>query len=155
MLVLFLLGLFLILIVRSLPTTWRRMVWRAMFWVTMWSIFWLLLVQLELVAISPDGTYGSDARYYYEAMRTTLEAGRWWPPAGVLSAGYVAFGTLVLRTSLTDSVVWVKLANIGLLLISLALGFYILQQWGISKRIALPCHNTGRNEWNRYLDGSP
>jgi len=136
MLVLFLLGLLLILIIRSLPITWRRLVWRAMFWVALWSIFWLLLVQLELAAISPDGTYGSDARYYYEAMRTTLEGGRWWPPADVFNPGYVAFGTLILRTSLTESVVWVKLANIGLLLISLALGFYILQQWGVSKRVA-------------------
>jgi len=136
MLVLFLLGLLLTLIVRSLPTTWRRMVWHAMFWVTMWSIVWLLLVQLELVAISPDGTYGSDARYYYEKMRITLEAGKWWPSADVFNPGYVAFGALVLHTSPTKSVVWVKLANIGLLLISLALGFYMLQQWGISKRVA-------------------
>lgn len=112
------------------------MVWRALFWVAMWSIFWLLLVQLELVAISPDGTYGSDARYYYEAMHSTIEAGKWWPPADTLTPGYVAFGTFVLHTSPGDSVVWVKLANIGLLLISLAFSFYILQSWGISKRVA-------------------
>lgn len=136
MLVIFFLLLFLIVVIRSFPIMWRRVAWRSIFLVTIWSIFWLLLVQLELVAISPDGTYGSDARFYYEAMRTTLEAGRWWPPEGVFNPGYVAFGTLVLRTSLTESVVWVKLANIELLLISLALGFYILQQWGISKRVA-------------------
>jgi len=39
----------------------------------------LLLVQLELVAIGPDDTYGSDARYYYEAMRSTIKTGKWWP----------------------------------------------------------------------------
>lgn len=135
MLFIFFLLLFLIMVIRSFPIMWRRVVWRSIFLVTIWSIFWLLLVQMELLAISPDGTYGSDARTYYEAMRTTLEAGRWWPPEGVFNPGYVAFGTLVLRTSLTESVVWVKLANIGLLLISLTLGFYILQQWGISKKL--------------------
>jgi len=136
MLILFLEGLILVFIVRLSAKSWRPTVWRALFWVAMWSIFWLLLVQLELVAISPDGTYGSDARYYYQAMRSTIEAGKWWPQAGTLTPGYVAFGTFVLRTSPSDSVVWVKLANIGLLLVSLAFSFYILQSWGISKRVA-------------------
>jgi len=136
MLVLFLLWVLLILVVRQLPTAWRRMAWKVIFFVAIWSVFWLLVVQLELAYISPDGTYGSDARYYYEAMRTTLEAGRWWPPAEVFNQGYVAFGVLILRTSLNVSVVWVKLGNIALLLVSLALCLYILQQWNISKRLA-------------------
>jgi len=79
MLILLLEGLLLVLIVRLVDKSWRPMVGRALFWVAAWSIFWLLLVQLELVAISPDGTYGSDARYYYEAMRSTIETGKWWP----------------------------------------------------------------------------
>ena len=79
MLILLLEGLLLVLIVRLADRSWRPMVWRVLFWVAAWSIFWLLLVQLELVAISPDGTYGSDARYYYEAMRSTIKTGKWWP----------------------------------------------------------------------------
>jgi len=136
MLILLLEGLLLVLIVRLADRSWRPMVWRVLFWVAAWSIFWLLLVQLELVVISPDGTYGSDARYYYEAMRSTIEAGKWWPQAGTLTPGYVAFGTFVLNTSPGDSVVWVKLANVGLLLISLVFAFYILHSWGVSKKVA-------------------
>lgn len=136
MLILVFEGLLLIFIVRLLTNTWRPMARCALFWVAMWTIFWLLLVQLELAYISPDGTYGSDARTYYKGMRATLEVGKWWPSPDVINPGYVAFGTSVLHTSPTESVVWVKLANIGLLLISLALGFYILYSWGISKKVA-------------------
>lgn len=136
MLILFLEAILLVFIVRLLSSEWRSMVWRALFGIAMWLIFWLVLFQLELAGISPDGTYGSDARYYYEAMVSTLHAGKWWPLEGTLAPGYVAFGTLVLHTSPSESVVWVKLANIGLLLISLALGVYILQSWSVAKRVA-------------------
>lgn len=137
MIVLMLECFILIFICRSMfPKEWRTAVWHALIFIIMWSLFWLLLVQLELVVISPDGTYGSDARYYYKAMCSALHAGMWLPPEGVFNPGYVAFGTFVLRTSPSESVIWVKLANIGLLLLSLALGFYILQSWGISKRVA-------------------
>lgn len=136
MLILLLEGLLLVLMIRLADKSWRPMVGRALFWVAAWSIFWLLLVQLELAAISPDGTYGSDARYYYEAMRSTIKTGKWWPQAGTLTPGYVAFGTFVLNTSPGNYVVWVKLANVGLLLISLVFVFYILHSWGVSKKVA-------------------
>jgi hypothetical protein len=136
MLVPFLEVLLFILLIRLLTKSWRPMAWCTLFLVTIWSILWLFLVQLELLYISPDGTYGSDARYYYEAMISALHAGTWLPPEGVFNYGYVAFGTFVLRTSPSDSVVWVKLANIGLMLACLALGFYILQSWNISKKIS-------------------
>lgn len=136
MLILLLEGILLIFVVRLLDKSWRPMVWRTLLGVALWTISWLSLVQLELASISSDGTYGSDAQYYYEAMRATLFNGAWWPSADTSSPGYVAFGTLVLRTSPGDSVIWVKLANIGLLIMSLVFGFYILQYWNISKKIA-------------------
>lgn len=132
MLILFLEAFLLISLVRSLLKSQRSMVWHALFWITFWSLLWLLVIQMEISYISPDGTYGSDARYYYESMMSTVESGKWWPDISIFNPGYVAFGTLVLLTSFSNSVIWVKLANIGLLLLSIALGFYILQLYGVS-----------------------
>jgi len=94
MLILLLEGLLLVLMIRLADKSWRPMVGRALFWVAAWSIFWLLLVQLELVAISPDGTYGSDARYYYEAMRSTIKTGKWWPH---VLGSCIGVGSLILK----------------------------------------------------------
>jgi len=124
------------LLLKILPKEWYSAALRALVIVGLWSFAWLLLGQIELHYISPDGTYGSDARYYYQAMLSCLKEGEWWPPPGTLSPGYVAFGVLVLKTSPNDSVVWVKLANVGLLLIIAALGFHILNAMKVSKKTA-------------------
>lgn len=74
---------------------------------------WLGLFQIELRHLSPDGTYGSDARLYWEAM---LNAFRWnVPPSHYPAPLFVWWGREVLRTSPTESVVWVKAANVLLI----------------------------------------
>lgn len=104
---------------------------RALLLVGLSGLATLCVVQWELAQLSPDGTYGSDARYYYAQMRATVEANAWWPAQGTLSPGYVAWGAAVLYSSPSDSVVWVKLANIGLLLLVLLLGFNLMEYWGV------------------------
>lgn len=129
-------GLLLIILLRLLPGSWLSVCAYTLFWALSWSIICLILFHLELAHTSPDGLYGSDERYYYEAMLSTLEAGTWWPLSDVCNKGFVAFGAAVLRMSPNDSVIWVELANIGLFMLCLALGFYILKSWGISKNVA-------------------
>ncbi|MFN3691744.1 MAG: hypothetical protein ACK4R7_02520 [Fervidobacterium sp.] len=136
MLILFVEVVTIILILQAFPGSWRVTVRNSLLIILFWTLFWLLLVQLELATISPDGTYGSDARYYYSEMVSSIKADRILPQRGTLSPGYVAFGNIVLYTSPNVSVVWVKLANIGLLLLTLEIGFYILFLWKVSKKVA-------------------
>ncbi|MFN6992391.1 MAG: hypothetical protein ACK4MM_06685, partial [Fervidobacterium sp.] len=127
----------LMLLIFSFSPDWRKVVQVVLFIVFFWSMFWLVLLQLELAHYSPDGTYGSDARYYYEKMVETSKNQKFWPEPGTLTPGYVAFGTLILRFSPNLSVIWVKFGNIGLFLITLVLTFHLLRSWNVSKQISL------------------
>ena len=125
------------LLIFSFPPDWRRVIQTVVFIVFLWSMFWLVLLQLELAQYSPDGTYGSDARYYYIKMIETVKNQKLWPDPGTLSPGYVALGALVLHLSPNLSVTWVKFGNIGLFLITLVLIFYLLRSWNVSKQLSV------------------
>jgi hypothetical protein len=68
-----------------------------------------LLVLLELSGSSPDLTYGSDARYYYEAALAVLENKK--TILDFSAPLYVAWEVFVLQSSPSTSFVYVLFAN--------------------------------------------
>lgn len=105
-----------------------------------WLLFWLMMVQTDIETSRGQDiqTYGSDADYYYDRMITAYESGD--PIKTALeskSKGYIVFGTLILLSSPSPNIIWVKFANICLLLTSLLLIYFFLRRRGINPKIVL------------------
>lgn len=84
------------------------------------SFLTILAVEIELWASeSPDLTYGSDARYYWQATLSLLLGEL--DLKGVSAPLYVAWQTLAVRTSPESSFIWVLFANLSLFLLSFIL----------------------------------
>jgi len=95
----------------------------------LWYGIWAVLVAMDLLHKSPDLTYGSDARYYWEAaLAVSSGSARWNEFAGSL---YVAWQAAVILTSPSPSFLWAMFANIAVLL-----GTFSLQATQV-KRILL------------------
>lgn len=106
--------------------------------VSLWSIVWLGVLQTELQAGGmTTGTYGSDADYYYQGMQEAFYSDN---PAAAISnyfnGFYIKYGVLVLKTSPCFGILWVKLANILLLIMSLGFAYVILWRTGVPLKIA-------------------
>jgi len=100
-----------------------------------WLFGWLFVLQTEL---NFDGTYGSDARYYFMSMKEAVSSSNSLETAmEFLAPGYVLFGTLILLTSPDDSVVWVKIGNILLFLLCLSIIFKINIDRGAPKKLSI------------------
>lgn len=100
--------------------------WRREFTVLLWTAFTAMvylcgtaLVVYELSFTSPDLTYGSDARYYWEAVGDVLEGKAHWMDFS--APLYVLWATVVVSLSPSASFIWLLLANIALLSATFAL----------------------------------
>ncbi len=106
--------------------------------VLQWCLVWLPILQTELTAKRGRGTYGTDADYYFECMVRACQSST--PVHTALagtSGGYVLFGALAMLTSPSHSVVWVKLANVSLLILLLSLLYWLMRQRGIAPGTSL------------------
>ncbi|MGB9879296.1 MAG: hypothetical protein ACPLRM_00915 [Anaerolineae bacterium] len=97
-----------------------------------YSLAWYAVLALELWGNSPDGTYGSDARYYWSAMLAVLNEGA--SPLDYSAPLYVYWGRLVLDTAPTQTVSWVIVS--GILLAGNALMFL---QLALTKALEKAC----------------
>jgi len=76
------------------------------------GLLWAGVHQLELRESSPDGTYGSDARYYYTGMLQVVGGNA--PASSYLAPLFVSWGAWLLSTASTRHPFWVVLGNLGL-----------------------------------------
>lgn len=128
MLILVSLLLPLILLLRGTPIQ-RRAAYAGWLFIG-FALFWYAILGYELSFVSPDGTYGSDARYYWNAMLSVL-AGQ-AEPFAFDAPLYVFWGWLVLATSPTQSVAWVIVCNIVLVgnaLMLLFISIHLALSW--------------------------
>lgn len=91
-----------------------------------YALAWYGLLSAELLYISPDGTYGSDARYYWNAILSVLHGQG--TPLDFAAPLYVAWGSFIILTSPTESIHWLIVSNILLLGISYLLIDLTLQR---------------------------
>lgn len=70
---------------------------------------WLWLLQTNLSAYSPDGTYGSDARYYWRCMQSVAHG--FTRASNHDGRVYVWWGAQILQTA-PEAVIWVKIGNL-------------------------------------------
>lgn len=70
---------------------------------------WLWLLQTNLSAYSPDGTYGSDARYYWHCMQSVAHG--FTRASNHDGRVYVWWGAQILQTA-PEAVIWVKIGNL-------------------------------------------
>ena len=114
MIVVFLiLFIFLIVLWSKMDFKEKKKILVTMLIILIWNLFWLILVQAELL-YKGVYTYGSDANYYYTEMIKALNSDRPFYTAfhSRLAPLYVLFGTFVLKTSPNFSSVWIKLSNV-------------------------------------------
>jgi hypothetical protein len=105
--------------------------------ILLWCVGWLAIVQLEAMDELGRGTYASDAAYYFDKMaNASREEMPFRAAMESPSRGYVAFGTLTLLTSPSESVVWVNCANILALLLALSFIYWLLRERGIRPKVA-------------------
>lgn len=95
------------------------------FLVFLTSITWLLIFQAELWSNNIwNNDYGSDARYYWNAMVSVyLQEQKY---TDFLAPLYVGWGSLILKTSVFPSILWVKLSNILLYSLSANMLYIII-----------------------------
>ena len=70
---------------------------------------WLWLLQANLSAYSPDGTYGSDARYYWQCMQSVAHG--FTHASNHDGRVYVWWGAQILQSA-PEAVIWVKIGNL-------------------------------------------
>lgn len=90
-----------------------------------YALIWWAISALELSHTSPDGTYGSDARYYWEAVVSVIQGDS--EAKDYAGALYVAWGAFVARTSPTRSASWLAISNVFLLGVSLLLIYLVVE----------------------------
>lgn len=79
----------------------------------LYSLLWYGVLTIDLFGYSPDGTYGSDASYYWNAMLAVSNKNA--SPFDFSAPLYVFWGNLVLKTVPNKAVSWVIVNNILLL----------------------------------------
>ncbi len=90
-----------------------------------WNVGWLVIFQLELIS-KGSLTYGSDEAVYYSTVLFALDSSNWFSYISQdFNFGYILYEYFILKTSLTDSVIWIRVANL-LLLINSTLLVYII-----------------------------
>ena len=102
--------LLLFLNTRGLPRFWR---YGLIVPLVGYYLLWLVMLQIDLSYFSPDGTYGCDARYYWQAMCAVVRGSA--APSEYAGRLYVWWGAFILRTAPTESVIWIKLGNVLLM----------------------------------------
>ena len=86
-----------------------------------------LLVFFELVHTSPDLTYGSDARYYWEGVIEVVSGKAHWMEFS--APLYILWGAVVVLTSPNVSFVWIVTSGIALIVLTFALQAIALKQY--------------------------
>ncbi|CAH0346464.1 hypothetical protein [Bacillus sp. CECT 9360] len=123
MLILLLLLFQLVLLIRKCQLT--KNIKIILFFGVIWNIAWLAVLQIELLN-SGTSTYGSDEGVYYSTVLMALQMDNWFQYLREdFNFSYVLYEYFILKTSLTNSVVWIRLSNV-LVLINTILMVYML-----------------------------
>jgi len=101
----------------------------------LWSLFMVFAYLILLIVFQcdlkindyPDGVFGSDAAYYYKQSINLLESSDLMKDVISINNqnGYTCWSALILATSFSRDVVWIKLCNI-LLFMHILLSLYII-----------------------------